>query len=386
MKKRKDHVNTHENAKITIVTSGLDLTSHAILSNMVDVLLGSTKGKIDLIMARVPLLRVPNGESRVCIKQVMTHREQYRFGIISRILKELFVQLKISYTLVKENKSDAYIFFLSQSLAIPIVTLRLMRRKVILSVGASCSEIAKSRTDRLLLIPKMEERIGYKLANRIVVYSNILIDRWKISKYKNKISVAHEHFLNFDKLKIQIRFVKRECLIGFIGRFSEEKGTMNFAKAILEVLREKNESEFLMGGDGNIKNEIEKYLYERNLINKVSFPGWISHEIIHEYLNKLKLLVIPSYTEGLPNIMLEAMACGTPVLATPVGAIPDYIKDGETGFIMENNSPECIAQNVIRVLNHPNLEQIANNGRELVEKEFTFEKAVEGYREMLDKL
>jgi glycosyltransferase involved in cell wall biosynthesis len=84
--------------------------------------------------------------------------------------------------------------------------------------------------------------------------------------------------------------------------------------------------------------------------------------------------------------MLEAMACGTPVLATPVGAIPDVIKDGETGFIMEDNSPECIARNIIRALNHPNLEQIAQNARALVEKEFTFEKAVERYREILDSL
>jgi glycosyltransferase involved in cell wall biosynthesis len=52
----------------------------------------------------------------------------------------------------------------------------------------------------------------------------------------------------------------------------------------------------------------------------------------------LALLVIPSYTEGLPNIMLEAMACGTPMLASPVGAIEDVIKDEETGFILRSKS------------------------------------------------
>ena len=74
--------------------------------------------------------------------------------------------------------------------------------------------------------------------------------------------------------------------------------------------------------------------------------------------------------------MLEAMACGTPVLAAKVGAIPDIITDGKTGFIMENNSPECIAENVIRALNTPNLEEISENGRKFVEENFTFESAV----------
>ena len=84
--------------------------------------------------------------------------------------------------------------------------------------------------------------------------------------------------------------------------------------------------------------------------------------------------------------MLEAMACGTPVLATPVGAIPDVIIDGKTGFIMENNSPECIAENVIRALNSPDLEQIAEAGRRFVEENYTFERTVENWKEILQSI
>jgi glycosyltransferase involved in cell wall biosynthesis len=74
------------------------------------------------------------------------------------------------------------------------------------------------------------------------------------------------------------------------------------------------------------------------------------------------------------------------VLATPVGAIPGVIQDGVTGFIMENNTPECIARNVIRALNHPDLEGIAERGRRYVEEEFTFEKAVERWRRVLNAI
>ena len=78
------------------------------------------------------------------------------------------------------------------------------------------------------------------------------------------------------------------------------------------------------------------------------------------------------------------MACGTPVLATSVGGVPDLIKDGETGFIMKDNTPECVAENVIRALNGLNLNEIAKNARALVEREFTYEAAVERYRKILE--
>ena len=80
------------------------------------------------------------------------------------------------------------------------------------------------------------------------------------------------------------------------------------------------------------------------------------------------------------------MGCGTPVLATSVGGVPDLIKDGETGFIMKDNSPECVAENVMRALEHPNLDEIVKNARELVEKEFTYEAAVERYRKILENI
>ena len=85
-------------------------------------------------------------------------------------------------------------------------------------------------------------------------------------------------------------------------------------------------------------------------------------------------------------VLLEAMACGTIVLATPVGAIPDYLIDSNTGFIMENNSPQCISKNIIRALSNPNLEQIAENARKFVEKNFSFKKAAKNYHKIIKKI
>jgi glycosyltransferase involved in cell wall biosynthesis len=141
--------------------------------------------------------------------------------------------------------------------------------------------------------------------------------------------------------------------------------------------------EIHIAGDGPLVKEISE-LEKR--FKHLHYDQWIPHKDLPLYLNQLKLLIIPSETEGLPNIMLEAMACGTPVLATPVGAIPDIIKDGETGFILENNSRECIKENIFRVFNHPDLDKIIQAARNLVEKDFSFESSVQRYKKILDQI
>ena len=190
----------------------------------------------------------------------------------------------------------------------------------------------------------------------------------------------------FDIFKPKIELIERKNIIGYVGRISAVKGVRKFVKAVPLILKERDVLEFLIVGDGPLLNEIKNELKNTGSSDKIGFTGWTPHNELPECLNKLKLLVLPSYTEGLPTIIQEAMACGAPVLATPVGGIADLIKDGETGFIMENNSPECIAENIIRALEHPNLEKIVKNARELIEKDFTYEAAVERYRKILGSI
>ena len=228
--------------------------------------------------------------------------------------------------------------------------------------------------------------VCHHLSSHIVLYSPILISDYQLNRSKYKILIAHEHFLDFTTFTVTTPYKDRPLLIGYIGRMSAEKGVQHFVRALPAILSNHQDLRVLIGGDGQLKQAIETSLQEMGVTDRVDLPGWISHEDLPNYLNQLRLLVLPSYTEGLPNIMLEAMACGTPVLATPVGAIPDVIRDGETGFIMEDNSPECIARNVMRALNDPDLEEVAERGRRYVEGEFTFEKAVERWRGILGEI
>ena len=372
-----------ERPNICIITSPRPKAGVVPLSNLVDILYPLSS---DLYV-------ITGNEGDVACrnrKEVHGYSIEYnkpKTQIIARIFNYIYLQLRISYRLMKLTRNvDICVFFMAEGLLLPVLTSRLLGKPAILSLAASLPKMIEANKDISLRsrIPTFLEIINYSLSNRIIVYSPNLIKEWDLEKYRNKICIAHEHFIDFDKFKIKKQPAERDNLVGYIGRLSEEKGTLNFVKAIPEISKEKDDLEFLVGGDGQLCDKIKKHLYENNLNDKVNLAGWIPHDKLPDYLNKLKLVVLPSYTEGLPNIMLEAMACGTPVLATPVGAIPDVIKDGETGFILENNSPECIAENVIRVLNYQDLDRIVENARRLVEKEFTYEATVERYKKALD--
>ena len=324
-------------------------------------------------------------------KEIHAHRVEHRVSgkaAFTRGMNYVWTQLRLSGSLLRVSKDvDLWVFFLgAEGLALPMLAAKLLGKHVVIASAGSGLKVARARGDPFAKASAVLQAITHRLSDGIIVYSERLVEEHRLRKYKDKISIAHKHFLDFSKFRIERRLDERDNVVGYVGALDKAKGIPNLLEAIPMVLERRNRVEFLLGGDGELQTSVEQCLSGDNFCGKAKSVGWIPHDELPKYLNELKLLVLPSYTEGLPNIILEAMACGTPVLATPVGAIPDIIKDGETGFIMENNSPECIAENIIRALNHPDLEQIANNARALVEREFTFEKAVERYRHILDQL
>jgi glycosyltransferase involved in cell wall biosynthesis len=330
-------------------------------------------------------------DEKTYIKNIKHENKRIRLFLI-RVLNYMMVQIKISRDLIKLSKTvDVVIFFTGgATLLLPMLTTKFLMKKAVLIAAGSASIPIKKVHKKLFAVTKIVlyyiyrilENINYALSDRLVVESESGIDFLGLNRYKNKIFVSNMG-VNLNLFKISEEDSKERNLIGYVGCLTDEKGVMNFVKAIPLILKEKKDLDFVIGGDGPLFEEIKNELNNNEIYDKVIFAGRIPHDELSKYLNELKLLVLPSYSEGLPNIILEAMACGTPVLATPVGGVPDVIRDGETGFIMENNSPECIAKNAISALEYPNLDEIVKKARELIEKEFTYEAAMERYRKIL---
>lgn len=310
-----------------------------------------------------------------------------RDNFLLRILSYLLTQIKLTYELTLMPKEvDRWVFMGGDTLIIPMLAGKLLNKKIIIMLMGNVRKETKLKNENKLFSYTFNlfYKINLNLCDKIDVYSENLVKEWNLADYNEKIVVAQHHSIDFNKFKIMRSVNYRDNKVAFVGRLSEEKGIMNFIKAI-KILNKKDKSiKFFIVGNGQLKNKIESFLTDNDLNKFVSLTGWIEHDKLPNYLNKFKLLVLPSYTEGLPSIVLESMACGTPVLANPVGSIEDIIKDNKSGFIMENNSPECIAQNIKKVLNTPNLDEISIMASNMVKNEFNSESLVTKWKSILN--
>ena len=314
------------------------------------------------------------------------------------LIREIkYKQLGTTYNLIKVYKKvDVVIFYIGTgTYVLPVLTAKLLGKKTVLIVTGLSSKDTESNSKRLFgigkiifpFILKILENINFHLVNQLAVESEDAINRLGLNKYRKKISpFSSSPYINLDLFDVKKDLKDRRNLVGYIGRLSPEKGVLNFVKAIPLILKKRDDLDFLIGGGGPLLDEIKNELKNNGSYDKVEVTGWITHDELPKYLNGLKLIIAPSYTEGgVPAIIQEAMACGTIVLVTPVAGV-DIIKDGETGFILKDNSPECIAKNVIRVLEYPELGEIINNAHNLAEEKYTYENTVRQYRNMLYRL
>ncbi len=316
-------------------------------------------------------------------------RLEYKFGeansLPTRVWKLIAPQSGVTWNLLRiSKKCDLVIFYCTAELFIlpMLVSKLLLRKKVVIihtgSLSISYGELYHNRLGGIgRLVPftlRLLERATFRLADRIVVQSKEIVKIMRLERYQDKVSVAHYYFFDDGDFKVRKPLGDRQNMVGYIGHFAEFKGAVNFARAIPLILAQRDDVQFLMaGGKGAELCRVEKELKENGGLLKVILLGLTPREQVGTYLNELKLLVLPSYSEGIPKIVLEAMACGTPVLASAVGGVPDLIADEITGFLLKDNSPQSIAEGVIFALEHLKLGEISASAVHFIEKNWTFQ-------------
>jgi glycosyltransferase involved in cell wall biosynthesis len=176
-------------------------------------------------------------------------------------------------------------------------------------------------------------------------------------------------------------------VILFLGTFSVHKGLTYLLRAMAQVSRGYPEARLLLVGSGPLEDELKALVNDLGLVQKVIFAGRITYDQVPAFLAASDLLVLPSLNEGLPRVVLEAMAMGLPVVASRVGGIPELVRDGETGLLVPPRNEEALGKALVSLLADPaSRRAMGNHARQHVQSEYEFNINILQYASCIIKM
>ena len=306
------------------------------------------------------------------------------YSAVLWILKWFLIQCRASLELASARADvDVVIFYMAYpGYLLPLVVTKLLRKKSIEVVTHS------KATTTIARLWKLQDPILFTLLDGISPESRGLIKDLGLEKYRQKILPEGARFIDSRRFKKNKRLSERANVVGFIGRMTRDKGIVDFVHAIPLAAKEASDLKFSIVGRGPLSDwvneQCKRLSIERGI--DITVTNWVAGASLADYYNELKLFVLPTQFDAFPTTILEAMACGTPVLATPVGAIPDAITNEVTGFLLESTAPERIAQRITTILSYGELEKVADNAEGLIRQKFTRAAATERYDKMLKEV
>jgi len=178
----------------------------------------------------------------------------------------------------------------------------------------------------------------------------------------------------------------RGNIVLFLGRLERRKGIFDLLDAIAALRADIPDLRLVCAGDGD-RRCLARYAERLGIEDAVSLPGWVGPAEKQSLMNLAAVYVLPSYAEGLPVSLLEAMAAGVPVAATSVGGIPDVVTDGIDGFLFAPGDSAMLQRVLRRLMHDPGLgKRVALAARETVRMRFAAERVLAQLDELYGEL
>jgi glycosyltransferase involved in cell wall biosynthesis len=185
---------------------------------------------------------------------------------------------------------------------------------------------------------------------------------------------------------------KNSLTVSYLGNLYEFKGIFDLLKAAKIVTETKKDVQFVFGGpwpkkESETRERIFNYIKDNKLENKVIFKGLIPVEEKENFFMETDIFVLPSWSEGHPNVILEAMSAACPVISTKdVGAISETVLDGWTGILVEKKNPDQIASAIIYLVENPDVRlQMGRSGRKRFEENYTLDENIKNITTVFNK-
>lgn len=233
-------------------------------------------------------------------------------------------------------------------------------------------------------------------ADRIVVVSSFLKNRLSelYPLYKDKISIIPlgVNEKRFEECLLKKDKKETEKILLFLGRLEEKKGVKYLLEAIKKVSKYYPHLILKVCGDGTEKKFLIEMGRKLEIEKNVLFTGSLPHSKTPEYFKEALVFIAPSVNltddlEGLPTVVLEAIAAKVPVITTDAGGITDIIENYKTGIIVPQKSVDELSSRIIELIEKPDLRKsLADNAYERLLKNFTHRIAGEKFKEIIDNI
>lgn len=205
------------------------------------------------------------------------------------------------------------------------------------------------------------------VSSELRTYLQPYVPREKIAIIPNGVAQRPR---SLSRAEAKKKFHLENPTVGFVGRLEHVKRPDLFIETARRIAQQVPGIQFVIAGSGRQEQLLQQLVTSCGMEQQIKFLGHCSES--NELLRALDLLLVTSDEEGLPMVVLEAMAAGTPVVARAVGGIPEVITHGQTGWLVQNHDPSALANVCIRVLRDRSLrERITTAARTLVEARFS---------------
>ena len=254
-----------------------------------------------------------------------------------------------------------------------VLITKLFKNKVILHLHGSEFEVFYENSNYIL--KKMIKDI-FKKSDLVIV----LGEKWKEITQNIESSASVKIFNNSVPIsQYKVDLSDNGFNILFLGVLIKRKGVYDLIEAIKVLndrgILEKYNVKFTIGGTGKEKEKIENKIYDYNLNSVVDMIGWIDGELKESLLKNSQLFVLPSYNEGLPMAILEAMSYGVPVISTEVGSICEVVCNNKTGFTFKPGDIDILVKYIEKLITEKQLwYEMSENCKKSIEEDFNEEK------------
>jgi glycosyltransferase involved in cell wall biosynthesis len=201
-------------------------------------------------------------------------------------------------------------------------------------------------------------------------------DKSKTSVIYNGVDIDTFHPANKSESRKKLGLPKNRKIILSVRRLVYKNGLDTLIESVPLVARNHPDALFVVAGKGPSKKLIEDRIKELGIEDDIKLTGFVPDNLLPVYYDAANYFVLPSASgEGLPLVLLEAMACGLPVIATTVGGTPEIIKHMKNGVLVPPRNPEAMARAISKLLSEERLgPAIGEEARRNVEDRFTWEK------------